>query len=145
MTNPHTPSPDYDDLVELRQDEASPLLRSVAVALGVVLGVVGAHRFYAGKQQTGFLQLLSLGGLGVWWLYDMILLLTGEFRDVHGRRISRWSRDEPVVSRRGDSRRVDELSHEMDTMRTELADLAERVDFAERLLAQHRERPRLPS
>lgn len=145
MTNPRTPAPEYDDLVELRQDEASPLLRSVAVALGAVLGVFGAHRFYAGKQQTGFLQLITLAGLGVWWLYDMILLLTGEFRDVHGRRISRWNRDDPVVSRRGDSRRVEELSHEMETMRTEVADLAERVDFAERLLAQHRERPRLPS
>ena len=55
------------------------------------LGVFGAHRFYVGKVGTGLLQLFTLGGLGIWWLVDMILLVSGEFRDKDGNRITEWT------------------------------------------------------
>ena len=55
------------------------------------LGVFGAHRFYVGKIGTGLLQLFTLGGLGIWWLVDMILLVSGEFRDKEGNRITEWT------------------------------------------------------
>ena len=55
------------------------------------LGVFGAHRFYVGKIGTGLLQLFTLGGLGIWWLVDMILLVSGEFRDKDGNRITEWT------------------------------------------------------
>jgi TM2 domain-containing membrane protein YozV len=54
------------------------------------LGVFGAHRFYAGKFGTGVLQLLTLGGLGLWMLGDLILIVTGHFKDAEGRRVSEW-------------------------------------------------------
>lgn len=54
------------------------------------LGVFGAHRFYAGKIGTGILELLTIGGLGIWWLVDMILILTGSFRDSDGVKIAEW-------------------------------------------------------
>ncbi len=44
-------------------------------------GVMGIHRFYVGKTGTGILMLLSFGGGGVWWLIDMIMVLSGVFRD----------------------------------------------------------------
>ena len=54
------------------------------------LGVFGAHRFYAGRIGTGFLWLFTLSLLGLGWLFDMILILFGAFRDDEDRRIVRW-------------------------------------------------------
>jgi len=38
--------------------------------------------------------------------------------------------------------RVNELEEQLEALRQQFNDLAERVDFAERMLAQHRESPR---
>ena len=62
-----------------------------AFLLCFFLGVFGAHRFYAGKIGTGILELLTFGGLGIWWLVDMILILTGSFRDGEGQKITEWT------------------------------------------------------
>ena len=59
-----------------------------AATLCVLLGVFGAHRFYVGKTGTGVLQLITLGGLGLWMLYDLVLLLTGQFRDADDKRVT---------------------------------------------------------
>ena len=53
------------------------------------VGVLGVHRFYVGKIGTGFLMLLTLGGLGVWFLVDLILVVTGQFTNKDGRKIPR--------------------------------------------------------
>ena len=47
-------------------------------------GVLGVHRFYVGKIGTGILQLLTLGGLGIWALVDFILIVVGSFTDKNG-------------------------------------------------------------
>ncbi len=44
--------------------------RGVALTLAVLLGVLGAHRFYLGKVFTGVAQLFSGGGGLVWWIWD---------------------------------------------------------------------------
>ena len=53
------------------------------------VGVLGVHRFYVGKIGTGFLMLLTLGGLGVWFLVDLILVVTGQFTSKEGQKIPR--------------------------------------------------------
>ena len=62
-----------------------------AFLLWFFFGIFGAHRFYAGKIVTGILQLVTFGGLGIWWLVDLILILTGSLTDGEGRRITQWT------------------------------------------------------
>ena len=57
--------------------------------LTFVAGVLGVHRFYTGKIGTGFLMLITLGGLGVWFLVDLILVVTGQFTNKDGQKIPR--------------------------------------------------------
>lgn len=116
------------DLSEL----PSPKSRGVALALAALLGPFGAHRFYVGKTGTAALMLCTVGGLGLWYLYDLILVAGGSFRDSDGRLVSRWDPEEPS---RGDSLSA-EVLEELSFLRTEVAELSERLDFAERLLAQ---------
>ena len=62
-----------------------------AAILALLFGVFGVHRFYTGKVGTGLLQLVTLGGLGIWFLVDFILIVTGQFRDGDGNRITQWT------------------------------------------------------
>lgn len=48
------------------------------------LGVLGVHRFYVGKIVSGILMLLTLGGLGIWALVDLIIIICGQFKDKDG-------------------------------------------------------------
>lgn len=56
----------------------------VSLVLCWFLGVFGAHRFYTGHTAIGIVQLLTLGGCGIWTLIDFIMLLVGNFKDVDG-------------------------------------------------------------
>ena len=71
-------------------EEISPRSRVVAFLLCFLLGYFGIHRFYVGKIGTGILMIVTLGGLGVWYLADLILVIFGAFRDKEGRRVFRW-------------------------------------------------------
>ncbi len=51
----------------------------------LLLGFWGADRFYLGKIGTAIAKLVTLGGLGVWVLVDLILVLAGAQRDRDGR------------------------------------------------------------
>lgn len=44
----------------------------VAFLLSMFLGFLGADQFYLGFPLAGVLKLLSLGGFGAWWLYDLV-------------------------------------------------------------------------
>lgn len=54
------------------------------ILLCFFLGVIGVHRFYAGKIGTGILHLVTLGGLGIWTMIDFIVIVTGNFKDKEG-------------------------------------------------------------
>jgi TM2 domain-containing membrane protein YozV len=124
--------------------QSSERSRSVALILGVLGGVFGFHRFYVGRPKSGVFMALTLGGLGMWWLYDMIMILAGEFQDSQGLRLRSWNVADTAGVPGINSRTVSELLEQMDQLQQQVGELAERVDFAERLLAQQRERDRLP-
>ena len=54
------------------------------IILCVLLGGLGVHRFYVGKIGTGILMLLTLGGLGIWALIDLIVIAMQNFKDSQG-------------------------------------------------------------
>jgi len=140
LPQPYAPSPGRED------PEISERSRGVALALGFFGGFFGLHRFYVGKPQTGIAMIVTFGGLGIWWLYDMVLLASGEFRDADDLPLRNWAVEEGGGrhhSGRADAR-VEQVEEELQALRDQFNDLAERVDFAERMLAQQRERPQLP-
>lgn len=111
--------------------------RAIALMLAVTLGVFGVHRFYAGKIGTGVLMLCTLGGLGIWYLVDVIMIASGGFRDADNRRIVRW---DPEDTKELDSV-PEEIIEELVNLRSEVNELAERLDFTERLLAEPSRKP----
>src|SRR5690349_6050103 len=101
--------------------------RTVALVLNGLLGVFGAHRFYVGKVGTGVTMLLTLGGCGLWWLYDLILIIGGEFRDSDGRRLVNWSADDAEAAALP-PRQLERVLDEIEHLRREMGELHERVD-----------------
>ena len=60
-----------------------------ALLLTIFLGTFGVQSFYSGKILFGVLQLLTLGGCGIWTIVDIILIATGSYRDAWGRPLVR--------------------------------------------------------
>ncbi len=139
----HTPLPDRYDTDEPLGPEVSPRSRGVALTLGVLGGFLGLHRFYVGKTGTAVLQIVTFGGLGVWWLYDVVLIVAGEFRDKQELPVRYWSVEQGTEGGGATVAQVRLLTEQVDQLQRELGELAERMDFAERVLAKHKDRDRL--
>jgi len=68
----------------------SPYSRLAALLLCLFLGGLGVHRFYVGKVGTGVAMIFTLGGLGIWVLIDLIMIIVGSFTDAEGRFVLDW-------------------------------------------------------
>src|SRR5258708_21523201 len=75
--NPHEP-------------DVSKRSRGVALLLSLFGGIFGLHRFYVDKPRTAICMLCTFGGLGVWYLYDLVLIAAGEFRDSDDLPLRHW-------------------------------------------------------
>lgn len=49
--------------------------------------VLGLHRFYVGKIGSGVGMIFTFGGLGIWWLIDLIKIICKKFTDKQGNTI----------------------------------------------------------
>ena len=73
--------------------ETSPRSRTVALVLSLApfcTVLFGLHRLYAGRIFTAILQMLTFGGFCIWQIYDVILILLGEFEDAQKRKMTDW-------------------------------------------------------
>lgn len=56
----------------------------IALVLSIVVGTLGVDRFYLGKIGTGILKLITFGGLGIWWIIDLVLIALKKLTDKEG-------------------------------------------------------------
>ena len=110
--------------------EYSDKSRLITLILASLLGPFGAHRFYTGRTKSGILMAVTLGGVGIWYLYDIIVVASGGFQDAQGRLVKDWD-----VEPEHRASLSEEVLQELDALRAEVAELHERVEFTERLLA----------
>lgn len=82
---PAAPNPPAPPPGPVRSTEPSPRSFIATWMFAWLLGFFGVDRFYLGKIGTGIVKLLTIGGLGIWWLIDLILTLAGVQRDKEGR------------------------------------------------------------
>ena len=74
----------------MQQTDISSRSRLITLLLCFFLGYLGIHRFYVGKAGTGVLMLCTAGGLGIWWIIDIIIIACGSFRDKEDKRVLSW-------------------------------------------------------
>ena len=53
--------------------------RLVELLLCLFFGWAGGHRFYVNKIGTGLLMLFTMGGFGMWWLADLVMISLGAY------------------------------------------------------------------
>ncbi len=56
----------------------------LALLLSLFFGSLGVDRFVLGHVGLGILKLITLGGFGVWWLVDVILIASKyQFKNIN--------------------------------------------------------------
>jgi hypothetical protein len=54
------------------------------LVLCFLFGWLGVHRFYVGKNSSGIIMFLTVGGFGLWALIDLLVIAFGNFEDGQG-------------------------------------------------------------
>ena len=51
---------------------------------------LGAHRFFLKRYALAILFIITIGGFGIWWIIDFILIVTGSMKDDRGQVVKIW-------------------------------------------------------
>ena len=51
---------------------------------------LGAHRFFLNPYASAILFIITIGGFGIWWIIDFILIVTGSMKDDRGQVVKIW-------------------------------------------------------
>jgi len=85
-----------DNVTEINKDSAAEVLVSpaaagseksqgIALLLGIFLGGLAGHKWYLGNPwYINVLFIITLGGLGIWWIIDIIRIITGDYKPHNG-------------------------------------------------------------
>lgn len=60
-------------------------------------GTLGIDRFYLGHVGLGVGKLLTFGGCGIWAFVDLVLVLSGNMKDVQGRPLAGYQQNKTMA------------------------------------------------
>lgn len=83
VSAPAVPRPDFPVPARMRP-VGPPRSARTALALALILGVYGGHRFYLGYHREGAIQMFTAGGFFVWLIMDISDIVAGRMTDVDG-------------------------------------------------------------
>jgi hypothetical protein len=69
---------------------------STTLLLAIFTGFLGGHRYYTGRIGSAIIQTFTIGGFYIWWLIDIILILSGNFKDSQGRPLDKGKKTNSV-------------------------------------------------
>jgi len=60
----------------IHKGEGKEVNWTLTLIMSIFFGMIGVDRFMMGKVGLGILKLITFGGLFVWWIIDIILIVT---------------------------------------------------------------------
>jgi len=59
----------------------------VTLFLSIMFGFFAIDRFYLGYKKSAIIKLITGGGFGLWWAFDVLVILLGNMDDANGRQV----------------------------------------------------------